>query len=134
MSKIVAILMSTLLCFQSFGISVDDMMAIDELLEHASYHKAKYDDSFFTFLSKHYGQQSSEHQQTHHEEHDDHEQLPFQQQSQIISNVVLMMDAQTVIVLTNFMNFNQARHSFFYTQDPYASLFKSGVFQPPRHA
>jgi hypothetical protein len=50
-----AILLASLMLLQSLHISVSDLVQMDELLEHARYHKQQFGDDFISFISKHYG-------------------------------------------------------------------------------
>ena len=68
MTKIGSIAISLLILFQSFNIHLDDVIELDELIEHAQFHSAEYGDNFFVFISKHYGELKAEHNQQHQEE------------------------------------------------------------------
>lgn len=132
MSKITAILLSGFILVQSFHVLTEDILQLDELLEHAQFHKQEYGDNFFVFISKHYGELKTEHSKNHQEEQNEHEQLPFQCQGHCI----------TIIA---FLPFNNSNHfydyenpksieSSFYYLNLYSSLHKKELLQPPRHA
>ncbi len=130
MTKLVSIAISLLILVQSFNIHFDDIVELDELIEHASFHSQEYGDNFFVFISKHYGELKAEHSQKHQEEQKDHEQLPFQNQCQ---NALL-----SAFVLNNIAEYAVApeimayRSSNYYYQASYHSLAQEGLFQPPR--
>ncbi len=65
-------------------------MQLDELIEHAQFHKQEYGDTFFVFPSKHYGELKAEHSKNHQEEQKDHEQLPFQCHGHIITIIAFL--------------------------------------------
>jgi len=48
MSKLFAILLSFLILTQSLRIDYDDIIQMDELIEHAQFHKAEYGDNFLS--------------------------------------------------------------------------------------
>jgi hypothetical protein len=73
MVKILSILFANLILFQSFNLGHDDIMKIDDLLEHATYHQEQYGDTFLEFLSEHYAENSINHE----DDHQDHDNLPF---------------------------------------------------------
>ncbi len=130
MSKSIALILSMLLFFQSFGITVGDIVQIDELMEHAQFHNEHYGDNLFVFISKHYGELKAEHNKDHQEERDDHEQLPFQQQSQLNSLQVLTCLNSAIGIAC--MDFTENKtHTFFYIE-PSSKLFAEGLFEPPR--
>ena len=132
MSKLVSIILSPLILFQSFGISFDDIAQIDEFIEHAQFHSEKYGDNVFIFISKHYGELKADHDKDHQEEKEDHEQLPFQQQSQAVSVVALLENTEKDdLKELEFLEFKS--HNFFY-QIPLSSLYSDGPFQPPRQS
>ena len=124
-----SIVFANLILFQSFQISFEDLVKVDDLLEHASYHQEMYGDTFFEFLDEHYSENFS----NHNENHEEHENLPFKHDSKNCH--------QTISIFTlNFSNFeislNQEIDSnmhFFY-KDLYAFLNKSTIFQPPKNS
>ena len=52
MGKYFAIVLSFLVLIQSLNIGADNIMQLDELIEHAKFHKQEHGDGFFVFLSK----------------------------------------------------------------------------------
>ena len=69
MSKLIAFTYSFLILIQSFNINLEDFSKFSVLLKHAEFHKEKYGDTFFEFLSEHYGDSKVNHE-------DDHEEHP----------------------------------------------------------
>jgi hypothetical protein len=132
MVRLLSISLSFFILFQSFNIHLNDVLELDELVEHYQFHSETYGDSFLVFLSKHYGELKTEHHQKHQEEQQEHEELPFQ-------------NACTTISLLVFMEYNNSEYgsrteiaikrtdSFHYLAS-YTSLWGDGPFQPPRHA
>lgn len=129
MSKIFAILFSSLILVQSLNISFKDFLKLNVLIEHAKFHQEKYGDSFFEFLAEHYSESTIQHGN----EHKEHEELPFKHQHDCTH---IAFDF-TVSPLFNFdsnqQNFTQMPFNFFYKES--SSLFeKPFVFQPPKLA
>ena len=129
MSKLFSIFISSLILVQSFNIHFDDILKLNELLEHAQMHKKEYGDDFLVFVSKHYGELKESHDEDHQEEQEDHEQLPFNCHcatgsvsifilNQIASSIV---EVGVIDVKTNFLY--QESNSLFEKPD---------IFQPPR--
>ncbi|NER19046.1 hypothetical protein [Spongiivirga citrea] len=131
MTKLIALILSFLLFAQSMNIGINDIILVDELFEHAQFHKAKYGDNFLVFLSKHYGEQKLEHSEKHQEEHQDHEKLPFQQQTQSTLISVLVINDSVPI---DWSISSSDKVENYHYQPPSSSPFKSGIFQPPKVA
>jgi hypothetical protein len=132
MTKLVSIATSLLILFQSFNIHINDLVELDELIEHAQFHAEEYGDDFLVFLSKHYGELKAEHNQKHQEEQKEHEKLPFQQHchslslSAFVINNLAFYTSHVEIATRNTGN-------FFYTNF-YSPVLGDGLFQPPRYA
>ena len=132
MSKLIYIVLSGIILIQSFQISIDDIMQLDELIEHAQFHKQEYGDNFFVFLSKHYGKQKAEHTEHNHREQSDHEQLPFQCQGHYISILaILQVPFQPSVDSFEITRTSEAN---FHYLNLYASLSNTQLLQPPRLA
>ncbi|EAR16309.1 hypothetical protein [Robiginitalea biformata] len=132
MMRLFAISMSALMLLQSFHVTVSDLVQLDELLEHAQYHRQQFGDNFFVFLSKHYGAEKEEHSREHQEEQPQHEQLPFQQ-------LAHLSGAHTFILRKPAFEFgwlpeSPAQKPNFHYIPLRSTPFQSGVFQPPRQA
>ena len=129
MTKLFSILFANLILFQSFNIGFDDVSKFNTLLEHASFHQEQYGDSFFEFLTEHYGEEFKNHSN----EHKEHEDLPFKHDQQTCQHVpTIFMLYSTGIELKEYTLVDAAK-TFFYKE--LHSLFeKPSVFQPPRLA
>ncbi|AUP80166.1 hypothetical protein [Flavivirga eckloniae] len=134
MNKLFSIVVSLLFVFQSSNVHFNDIVQIDELLEHACFHKKQYGDNFLVFLSKHYGNQKEEHSKKNQEEKEDHRQLPFQHQGHVASVMVFVIKQHPIQLEHLHLEANQVKIDNFYYQMPYTSLYNSRVFQPPKQA
>lgn len=132
MLKVTSIAVSLLILIQSFNVHFDDIVEMDELIEHAQFHAEEYGDNFLVFISKHYGELKAEHNQKHQEEKEEHEQLPFQHQYQTTSLFVLVLNQAPDNAFEIDFSFDHDVN-FFY-QASYHSLTQEGLLQPPRQA
>lgn len=134
MLKVFSISFSVLILIQSFGISINDIVQIDEFIAHAQFHSEQYGDNVLVFISKHYGSLKADHEKEHQEEQEEHEKLPFNQNNCIHG-----------IAIVAFIEHAQNNNSFlpelfefkannFYYQEPVSSLHSHGLFEPPRHS
>ena len=116
---------------QSFGVHYDDIVQLDELIEHAQFHSEQYGDNVIVFLSKHYGELKADHQRDHQEEKKDHEKLPFNHSgaSHISVADVFINSYKSEL---NVLEFSDYTASNFYYQAPSSSLHSQGILQPPR--
>jgi len=118
---------------QSFGLSINDVIQIDEFIEHSQFHKAQYGDNLIVFISKHYGELKADHDKEHEEEKSEHDKLPFQQKIQIVNTLVFSLVAPQNIELKASELYEYKLHNFFY-QELYSSQYLKGFFQPPKHS
>lgn len=132
MLRISSMLLSVLMLLQSLHITFTDLVQLDELLEHAQYHKQQFGDNFITFLSKHYGTEKEAHSQEHQEERPQHEQLPFQQLAHLSGAHLFIMRKPGFEFA--WVPESPGNSPIFYYQPMRSSPFQSGVFQPPRRA
>ncbi len=132
MTKLFSIATSFLILFQSFNIPIDDLVELDELIEHAQFHAEEHGDNFFVFISKHYGELKAEHNQQHQEEKEQHEQLPFQHQSQSPSLYALVLNSP--IEASAILEDGVYSSANYFYQASYHSRAQEGLFQPPRLA
>lgn len=129
-NKLFSILLSSLILLQSFGVHYDDIIQLDELIEHAEFHKAQYGDNIIVFLSKHYGDLKLEHQRDHQEEKKDHEKLPFNHSSSITSVADMVINPfKTELNQFEIVDFKVLN---FHYQAPTSSIHTEGILQPPR--
>lgn len=127
MSKVFAILFSTLIFAQSSNISFEDFSKLNVLLEHAKFHQETYGDSFFEFLAEHYGESTIQHGN----DHEEHEELPFKHQNDCTHIAYDFTVNQVFNFDSNKQNFIQFPFNFFYEES--SSIFeKPSVFQPPK--
>jgi len=132
MSKLFAILLTSLILVQSLHIDYDDIVQFDELIEHAQFHKAEYGDNFFVFISKHYGELKADHNQKHQEEEQEHKQLPFQcSDHMLLITAFFIQDTFSELEIIEFMEINTVN---FHYHSSLSSLHKKGLLQPPKHA
>ena len=132
MSKLFAILLSSLILLQSIRIDYDDIIQIDDLFEHAQFHKAEYGDNFLVFISKHYGELKDDHSKNHQEEEKDHEQLPFHCHDHMVTITAFVIHkSYSDIELVEFLELKDNR---FHYQSSLSTLHKKGLLQPPKHA
>lgn len=132
MNRLITILFSGLILIQSFQIGIEDLMQLDELFEHAQFHKQEYGDDFFVFLSKHYGDLKANHSQNHKEEQGEHEKLPFQCQGHTI--VILAVLESTDFEASNQIDVPLSSKATFHYSNLYSLLNKEELLQPPRFA
>ena len=125
-------ILAMLVLFQSMSFTMQQIDHLDELIEHAQFHKAEYGDNFFVFLSKHYGELKEQHENDQQHEGEDHEQLPFNCQNQLLSSIVFFdFKSSDFERDTEFNLRNEAQ--FFYLS-PVSNFLKKGLLQPPRFA
>lgn len=117
---------------QSFNIGADDIMQIDELIEHAQFHQQEHGDNFFVFISKHYGELKAEHSKQHQEEQKDHEELPFQCQGHVSSIVAFL--PSILPLYPNDIEIIDTTESNFHYFNLYSSLHEKELLQPPKQA
>ena len=130
MTKLVSIAISLLILFQSFNVHLNDLVELDELIEHARFHAEEYGDNFLVFISKHYGELKAEHNEQHQEEKEQHEQLPFQHQTQSASLYAFVLN--TPIETTSIPEIGAYGSANYFYQASYHSLAQEGLLQPPR--
>ena len=129
MQKLFAIVFSFLILFQSVNISAEDISKISVLLEHAEYHQETYGDTFFEFLTEHYGDTKI----AHGSDHEEHEDLPFKHHHKSCSHNSFAFTFETLKFNLNYEPFIEIPINFFYKES--TSLFeKPSVFQPPKLA
>jgi len=129
-NKLFSIVLSSFIMLQSFGVHYDDVIQLDELIEHAQFHSEQYGDNIVVFLSKHYGELKADHQRDHQEEKKDHEKLPFNHSSSHTCVADVIID--TYKSELNNIEFLDYKPSNFYYQAPSSSLHSQGILQPPR--
>lgn len=132
MSKMFAIVLSCLILTQSLRLDYDDIIQMDDLIEHAQFHKAEYGDNFFVFISKHYGKLKDEHRKNHQDEEKEHEQLPFQCHDHMVSITAFVI--HKCFLEIEAVEFLELKDNRFHYQSSLSSLHKKGLLQPPKYA
>ncbi len=128
MLKLTSILLAHLILFQSLNVTLESFSKLTVMLEHAKFHQEKYGDTFFEFLSEHYG--GNEFKVTKHKEHKD---LPFKQDSQNHNHLPSVFTLNTPVFELKTNIAIQAQQNYCYKESH--SLFeKPSVFQPPKFA
>ncbi|UKM65848.1 hypothetical protein GSB9_02419 [Flavobacteriaceae bacterium GSB9] len=130
MSKLVVLFYSFLILAQSFNLNVEDLSKFSVLIEHAQFHKDMYGDTFFDFLSEHYGDKKA----SHPNDHKNHEDLPFKNHHHMLCHVNhVFILAPELSFQIQYQSFQLIPLYFFYKES--TSLFeKPSVFQPPKLA
>lgn len=129
MTKLFSIIFANLILFQSFNIGFDDVSKFSTLLEHASFHQENYGDSFFEFLTEHYGEEFK----SHSNEHKEHDNLPFKHDQQTCQHVpTIFMLNLTAFEIKQYTLFDTLK-TFLY-KESYSLYEKPSVFQPPKLA
>lgn len=131
--KLFSILLSSLLLVQSLSVDFGHIVQLDELMEHAQFHKARYGDNFIVFISKHYGEQKADHEKQHQEEKKEHEELPFNHHSCLNHSILafVMLDNEFPAFKTEFQ---RSKNTLFHYQFSFGSLHGGTIFQPPKQA
>ena len=132
MIKFFSIVTSCLILIQSLNINFNDIVQLDELIEHSKFHSETYGDNFFLFITKHYGELKQEHSKEHQEEKKKHEQLPFNQQSCAHSSIDFVSIIYDIPLLKSLPITTNS--SNFYYQEFYSLFEKTSVFEPPKLA
>lgn len=130
MNKLCSIFIASLILLQSSGIHWNDIVQLDELIEHAQFHSDAYGDNLVVFLSKHYGELKADHQKQHQEEKEDHEKLPFNHHCSVASVTVFVMDASSIGL--DYVEVLEFRSLNFQYCPPSSTLHAEGILQPPR--
>jgi hypothetical protein len=127
-----SIILSSVILLQSVNFKVDDILQLGEFIEHAKYHNEQYGDTFFEFVSKHYGELKAMHDKEHQEEREDHEKLPFQQASQVTTSTIFILHSSEIQL--DSMEFLESRNSNFHYNSSESLLHSQKLLQPPRHS
>lgn len=127
MGKTVAFIYSFLILIQSFNINFEDISKLKALVDHANYHQEMYGDSFFEFLSEHYGSKTIEHQ----DKHKEHQDLPFKDNHHMCSHINMSFLSHINSFEIEKIEFTQIPFNFIY-KDSFTNFEKRSVFQPPK--
>jgi hypothetical protein len=127
MIKVISIFLAGLISFQSLHISLDDILSLGNLMEHAQYHEQEYGDDLLSFFTKHYGSQQASHMDGSHR--DKHGDLPFQHAiSHLHCPVAVIIFLEFSLGVPEIYVLPQDSFHHFFHND----LFVIKTFQPPR--
>ena len=132
MLRLFSISLSMLIFLQSINIHFKDLVELGALVEHYQFHKETYSDNFLSFVSKHYGEDKTQHNQQHEEEQEEHEGLPFQHQSHCSHLVVFMVSPKPM--LESRAEIPASTSGNFHYDMSYSQIWEDGLFQPPKQA
>ena len=128
MKVVLSISLSVLLLAQTFNFGAKDVLHLKDLVEHAQLHSEKYGDSFFDFLTKHYGSSKYD----HYASHEGHENLPFKpDNAKATVNIYVVDDPQSFEL--KLPPLQHPRVMVFY-KNSYSSQSNQKIFQPPKQA
>lgn len=125
MSKLTAIILSFLLLGQSIQISATDVLQLDDLYMHTIEHYQKTGDSLIEFFSLHYGNQKI----THSKEHSQHQNLPFQQDVDILNSSIFYLQENSRNSASIVLYLDVQSH--FYCLDFHSTFEFQPLIQPP---
>jgi hypothetical protein len=129
MTKFITILLSNLILLQSLNVDVESFSKLDVLLEHAQFHQEKYGDSFFEFLSEHYGTQDL----LDKKEHKEHKDLPFKHSTHNCTHHITDFSLSNTLFEIKNNIFLESKPNYSYRES--LSFFeKTSIFQPPKCA
>lgn len=125
-----AITISFLLLTQSMNICLSDLTKLDDLIEHAQFHKEVHGDDWWAFLEMHLGSEKEDH--LHHEHQEEHENLPHHDHffSTILSTFILENEYEVL----PFKKPASKSQTFTAYIEHYSFLKNSDIFQPPKLA
>ncbi|MFD1316205.1 hypothetical protein [Namhaeicola litoreus] len=130
MVKLQSVIFAFLFLMQSFQIHISDLLHLNDLIEHYSYHSDEFGDDLFSFIEKHYGTLTQNHLDDDPLDQQKHQNLPFH-------HISLQLDFQFLLnPVTWFIedqeNNSLQKQSYFYRFGEGVRLY-SKVFQPPRN-
>jgi len=125
MHKILTVILSFTILFQSLDFKINDFNELPTLIDHIACH-FETGDSFSDFISLHYGSLANKHKS----EHKEHQKLPFKHQN---SDAHFHLD---YILFANNTEVNSSeitleKRKFTY-KEPSVNLFANRFFQPPQ--
>lgn len=126
--KFIGILLTNLILLQSLNINLESFSKLNVLLEHAQYHQEKYGDSFFEFLSEHYGSNDLLAKKNHKE----HKDLPFKHTTHNCTHHITDFSFNTALFQLKNNIVLESKPNYTY-KDSYSFFEKPTVFQPPKH-
>ena len=132
MKTILTIILSISIFMQSINISAIDFINIHEILDHYQKHNELYQDSFSSFIKKHYQEDVSNHldtiDKTDSEHQNEHHKLPKKSNSfKSLSFVAYFVDDCNVD-----FSFEYHKTDNFYYTPRLLNCFLDKLFQPPQ--
>jgi len=130
-TKLFSLLIASFILVQSFNFHIGDVLKLNELIEHAEFHKNKYGDGFLVFISKHYGDLEQSHKKQHEEEKKNNSHTPINHDSgsQVQVSFLLSKNSFTIEIPQLIEKITK-----FYYQDKFSTFEKQKIFQPPKFA
>jgi len=125
MNKILVIILSFTILFQSFNLDFSDFGKIPTLVNHIVCH-FETGDSFGDFISMHYGSQFNMHKN----EHNEHKELPFKHKH-IEAQFQYVSALFSNDIFTSFNELAFAENKFAYNE-PTSNSFVNSFSQPPQ--
>ncbi len=132
MARIIPILLSSLIFFQSFNVSVNDITKLKTMIEHLDYHQEHFDESVGDFVAIHYGSEHILHSDDH-EHNDEHENLPFKNDPHSSQNIPIVFIINSSTIEINNNDLLELTVNFFY-KEMHSTFEKPNIFQPPKHS
>ena len=131
LTKSTSLLLSIFILSQSFNIHLMDVLKLSNLIEHMELHESVYGDDIFSFLSKHYGDQTEEHKEQR-KGSNEHQKLPFSHNVSMDAASLFIFDASMMKLILSVAP--DVKRSNFYYYNFYSFLENTDIFQPPRIA
>lgn len=131
LAKSTSLLLAIFMLSQSFNIHLMDVLKLSNLIEHMEFHESVYGDDIFSFLAKHYGDQTEEHKGQRKDSRD-HQKLPFNHAVSIDAGQLFIFDAS--IMKLALSDTPDVKLSIFCYYNFYSFLENTDIFQPPRIA
>ena len=108
-----------------------DVLKLSNLIEHMELHESVYGDDIFSFLSKHYGDQTEEHKEQR-KGSNEHQNLPFSHNVSMDAASLFIFDESMMKLILSVAP--DVKRSNFYYYNFYSFLENTDIFQPPRIA
>ncbi|MGI9532624.1 hypothetical protein [Lutimonas sp.] len=130
-TKCSSIVLALFILAQSFNLHYEDVGKISALVSHIEFHQQEYGDNLFAFISKHYGDEKSDHEDEP-KDAEEHHKLPFNHNRCLDSVQIFVISLEKISLILHAEALAAAKH--FFHQNSYTFLQNSDVFQPPRKA
>ena len=125
MNKILTVILSFTILFQSFDFKINDFNELPTLFDHIVRH-IETGDSFADFISLHYGSLANKHKS----EHKEHQKLPFKHQNfESHFQLDYILQASNIEVNSSEIIIKKGEYTY---KEPSVNLFANYFFQPPQ--